>query len=216
MFISLSGSRLVASTSTAPAFHSSALTRAAVDARRQAKIHAKERKERIQEAQLTRPHVVLGYKPGDEAKWDNCDLAKILLTEKDILASSPLPQVPGRTEDVVLPTYMNYGVRADEKQKIFQTLPVLTAEATVKNILQLQDHKQRLPQDLIPIAQAAQKGGEETEFYKAGRLARVVDLRNANAKGIAYENRQRCVVAFSEPGKPNDTGRPEVQGTSCD
>jgi len=42
-------------------------------------------------------------------------------------------------------------------------------------------------------------------------FAKLVDLRNANAKGIAFENRRRCVDAFSAPGKPNDTGRPEVQ-----
>ena len=34
-------------------------------------------------------------------------------------------------------------------------------------------------------------------------LARVVDLRNASAAGIAFENRRRAVKAFSEPGKPN-------------
>jgi small subunit ribosomal protein S15 len=43
-------------------------------------------------------------------------------------------------------------------------------------------------------------------------LAKVVDLRNANAAGIAFENRRRVVETFSEPGKPNDSGRTEVQG----
>lgn len=152
---------------------------------------------------------MLGYKPGDEAKWENCDLAKILVTEKDIAAAPPLPQVPEGTDGVVLPKFMNYGVRSQEKQKLFETLPALTAEAHVKAALAKPN---MLPQDLIPIAEAAQKIGEEQEFYKAGILARIIDLRNANAKGIAYENRQRCVAAFSAPGKPNDTGRPEVQG----
>ena len=48
---------------------------------------------------------------------------------------------------------------------------------------------------------------------QANVLAKVVDLRNANAAGVAFENRRRVVEAFSEPGKPNDTGRTEVQGT---
>ena len=50
------------------------------------------------------------------------------------------------------------------------------------------------------------------EEKKTAMLARLVDLRNANAKGIAYENRRRCIEAFSPTGDPNDTGRPEVQG----
>ncbi|KAF8336340.1 uncharacterized protein EI90DRAFT_3045378 [Cantharellus anzutake] len=41
-------------------------------------------------------------------------------------------------------------------------------------------------------------------------LARITGLSNANARGIAFENRKRIVDAFSE-GKPNDTGRSEVQ-----
>jgi hypothetical protein len=41
-------------------------------------------------------------------------------------------------------------------------------------------------------------------------MAAVVDLRNANAAGIAFENRRRVIAAFSEPGKSNDTAR-EVQ-----
>jgi small subunit ribosomal protein S15 len=43
-------------------------------------------------------------------------------------------------------------------------------------------------------------------------LARIIDLRNANAAGIAYENRRRIIAAFSEGDTPDDTGRPEVQG----
>ena len=205
---------MVASTSTAPAatFHSSALAYATLDARRQAKLIAQQRKERAEKAALNRPHVVLGHKPGDEAKWENCDLAKILVTEKDVLATPELPQTPRGNADVPLPHFMNYGVRADEAVKLFETLPVLTAEAAVRTALAKKTTT--LPQDLIPMAESAQIAGEKVEFYKAGILARIVDLRNANARGIAYENRQRCVAAFSEPGKPNDTGRPEVQGAS--
>ncbi|KIP04168.1 hypothetical protein PHLGIDRAFT_31496 [Phlebiopsis gigantea 11061_1 CR5-6] len=203
-------SRLVASTSTAPAatFHSSSLVYASLDARRQAKLIAQQRKERAEKAELNRPHVVLGHKPGDEAKWANCDLAKILVTEQDVLATPQLPPTPRGVADLPLPHFMNYGVRADEKAKLFETLPVLTAEAEVKTKLAAKD---TLPQDLMEMAESAQSAGEKVEFYKAGMLARIIDLRNANARGLAYENRQRCVAAFSEPGKPNDTGRPEVQ-----
>jgi hypothetical protein len=48
----------------------------------------------------------------------------------------------------------------------------------------------------------------------------LVDLRNANAGKIMFENRGRVIEAISEPGKPNDIGRTEVQSvyyllTSC-
>jgi small subunit ribosomal protein S15 len=52
----------------------------------------------------------------------------------------------------------------------------------------------------------------EAGVVQANVMARMVDLRNANAAGVAFENRRRVVEAFSEPGKPNDTGRTEVQG----
>jgi hypothetical protein len=35
---------------------------------------------------------------------------------------------------------------------------------------------------------------------------------NVNAAGIAFKNRRTPIAAFSEPRKPNDTGRMEVQG----
>jgi small subunit ribosomal protein S15 len=42
-------------------------------------------------------------------------------------------------------------------------------------------------------------------------MAALVDVRNANAAGIVFENRRRVSAAFSEPGKLDDTGRTEVQ-----
>jgi len=43
-------------------------------------------------------------------------------------------------------------------------------------------------------------------------FAKVIDLVNANAKGITYENRRRIVLEFSGPENPFDPGRVEVQG----
>lgn len=211
--LSRTGSRLVASTSTAPAaaaaFHSSAVAHAKVKTRKEANIRSRD--ERARKEALNRPHVVLGYRPGDEAKWKNCDLAKILVTEKDIQNMAPIPDtVPDNAQEVVIPEFFNYGLKEKERERLFETLPVLTAEAHVKNVLATAGHL--LPQEMVPVAENAQREGEAAQLYKAQLLARVVDLRNANARGIAYENRQRCVAAFSEPSKPNDTGRPEVQG----
>ena len=40
-------------------------------------------------------------------------------------------------------------------------------------------------------------------------LVRLVDLWNANAAGVAFENQRRVVEEFSELGELNDTGRTE-------
>jgi small subunit ribosomal protein S15 len=47
---------------------------------------------------------------------------------------------------------------------------------------------------------------------QANAMVALVGLPNANAAGIPFENRSRVIAAFSELGKPNDTGRTEVQG----
>ena len=52
---------------------------------------------------------------------------------------------------------------------------------------------------------------KNSELRKTKNFARVMDLRNANARGIAFENRRRVIAAFSPTGKDNDTGYPEVQ-----
>jgi len=50
----------------------------------------------------------------------------------------------------------------------------------------------------------------QREKAKENIFAKVVNLRKANLKGLAFENRRRWVQAFSLPGQPNDTGRPET------
>jgi len=99
-----------------------------------------------------------------------------------------------------MPRLLNYGVGEAEKELLFEHLPPLTTE--VGGI-------RRPTAWTITMHEEAEK----TELKKANMLAGVIDLRNANAGGIAYENRRRIVAAFSDPGKPDDTGCPEVQGT---
>ncbi|CDO74835.1 hypothetical protein BN946_scf185022.g5 [Trametes cinnabarina] len=241
-------SRSLASSSSARAasLHTSAVL-GAVSARARRtqqtlKSNIQRRKELEQQAQQKRPHVVLGHKPGDEAKWYNCDLAKVIVTEEDIRAT-PMPDVGVQQ----LPTYFNYGVGEEEKELLFEVLPALSTEAAVlaqKQGLVAKKKKQnyalsagkqvahqnqnawdaqsstKSPED--PNTQAidaatlikAEANAAAVESQKFKVFARLVDLRNANAEGIAYENRRRIIAAFSEPDNPNDPGRPEVQGTS--
>jgi len=156
------------------------------------------RAERALRAEEKRPHYVLGTRRGDDAKWLNCDLAKILVTEEE-LATNAEPQPFTLSTGVLwMPRLLNYGVGEAEKELLFQLLPPLTAE--MGGI--------RRP---TAWTMTMHHEAEKTEMMKANMLARVIDLRNANARGIAYENRRRIVAAFSDPGKPSDTGRPEVQ-----
>ncbi len=211
------GSRAVASSSTAPAgtaarLHTSTILQASSYRSRKSRVAEKanveKRAERGRLAALNRPHIILGNRPGDESKWLNSDLAKTLLTEEQILAA-PIPKPgPNPSFDQLqeqIPKYMNYGVGEKEKEMLFGTLPVLTVEATH---LRTAAGGQLIPSYMEVQGAAA----EATELKKASHLAALVDLRNANAGGIAYENRKRIVAAFSAPGKDGDTGRPEVQG----
>lgn len=138
-------------------------------------------------------------------KWTRCDLAKAIVTEKDLEATTVVDYPLG---SVTMPKHLNYGVGEREKEMLFDALPQLSAIHSVASVSSLGTHSsasatklQQQHDEAIPI-----------ERFKARMLARVISLKNANAKGIAFENRRRIIAAFSEPSNPHDPGRPEVQG----
>ncbi|KAI0673915.1 S15/NS1 RNA-binding domain-containing protein [Trametes maxima] len=209
-------SRPLASSSSARAapLHTSAVLQA-VSARvrrsqQTLKANIQRREEIERQARQNRPHVVLGHKSSDETKWQQSDLAQVLLTEQDILAT-PIPKADPQSHQLLLPTYYNYGVGEAEKETLFDVLPALTAESQVRlktvGLVQIDGSTEPDPAALANAEGAA----AAEELFKSGMFAKVVDLRNANARGIAYENRRRIIAAFSEPENPTDTGRPEVQ-----
>ncbi|KAI0326786.1 S15/NS1 RNA-binding domain-containing protein [Cubamyces sp. BRFM 1775] len=203
-------SRSLASSSSARAapLHTSAVVRAVSARARKThqtlKANVERRVQLQRRAQENRPHVVLGHKHGDEAKWQNCDLAKIVITEEDI-RSTPVPHVDPHEGSIQLPTYYNYGVGETEKETLFNVLPALSMEASVR--FQAKNGEGMDPHTLAQIESTA----SIEELHKLDTFTKLVDLRNANARGIAYENRRRIIAAFSDPENPNDTGRPEVQ-----
>ncbi|KAI0830856.1 S15/NS1 RNA-binding domain-containing protein [Trametes gibbosa] len=208
-------SRPLASSSSARAapLHTSAVLQAVSPRTRKTlqtlKANVQRREEIQQQARQNRPHVILGHKAGEEAKWQTSDLARTLVTEAQV-QSAKLPGSDIRTGMLSLPQYFNYGVGAAEKETLFDVLPALTAQSQA----QLNPHAQRKEGEPAPSSQTLKKAEGEAslkELYKTGLFARLIDLRNANARGIACENRRRIVAAFSEPENPNDTGRPEVQ-----
>jgi len=161
-------------------------------------------KERARSAEANRPHVVLGTRPNDPAKWSDCDLAKLLLTSEEVQAQTALQPTWQAGGVLEMPENLNFGVTDVEKKMLFENLPTLAAQGIADELKGFRG----LGNDWM-VAQYAK--AERFELHKANMLAKVIDLRNANAKGIAYENRRRCVLAFSEPDKPFDPGRPEVQ-----
>lgn len=95
---------------------------------------------------------------------------------------------------------------------LFAHLPLLTADMQTRREMRISGG--------TTTKAAAEMTAQHERAREIGRrqaemVAKLVDLRNANAAGIAFENRRRVVEAFSEPGKPGDTGRTEVQGAFC-
>jgi small subunit ribosomal protein S15 len=157
---------------------------------------------RWRKAQAEKPSVVLGTRPGDDVKWQNCDLAKILVDEEALVSSTELEPTPQSIGTVHMPQQLGFGVGDAEKMMLFEKLPMLSAEAEA--LAGEHDDNETLSAKYVL--------GREKELKKANSFAQLLDLRNANAGGIAYENRRRIIAAFSSPLNPIDPGRSEVQG----
>ncbi|EIN14263.1 hypothetical protein PUNSTDRAFT_129892 [Punctularia strigosozonata HHB-11173 SS5] len=217
--------------SSTSAFHTSSIVRAGLNktkqkarAIRRSNTELKAERQRLDAER--RPHVVLGTRPGEEETlWAHCDLAKIIITSKDVEAvSTSTPPRHSRVtqaapedgfgeeykfdlpnvDTVKLPPHLNYGVSGAQQEELVRILPALTAQSRAE---QYQTQQSLYTSHYVAALPAALN----QEVHKANMLGKVMDLRNANAGGIAYENRRRIIAAFSEPEKPQDTGRPEVQ-----
>lgn len=112
---------------------------------------------------------------------------------------------------VNVPEHFGFGVDTAEKNMLLDSLPLLTADmAQGGEVTQLADviQEKKAEADIFSRYMEHQK----MQLDKANMFAKIIDLQNANAKGIAYVNRRRIIFAFSTPQKPFDTGRTEVQG----
>ena len=200
ILISRLASRCLGSSSRVQ-LHTSVICRARPQAPKKtvSKLQAKADRKHAKDA--SRLYVVLGSEYNKEDKWIGCDLQKTVLAPEAVYSQDSEPQVLHFSEgDVKMPSHLNFGIEGGEEKKLlFEVLPTLTVERGVTTF----------DEDTVERTKAAMK--EEVE--KANMFARLADLRNANAKGLAYENRRRIIAAFSTPQHPNDTGRPEVHGT---
>ncbi|KAF7294808.1 hypothetical protein MIND_01018500 [Mycena indigotica] len=149
------------------------------------KANLEKRAQRTQFEEENKASVILGTRRGGEKIWTESLLAKVLLD--DSLFSQPFtaPSMVEEYQGVVIPKYRSFGVHRDEKKILFDHLVTLTNTSVPK--------------------QAAESKAAAENF------ARAIDLRNADAAGISYENRRRIIKAFSTPENPFDPGRTEVQ-----
>jgi small subunit ribosomal protein S15 len=192
------------------------------------------REELQKKAAAARPHVILGTVARNEdeanAKWAACDLAKVLVRPEDLAPDAPAGRVFSLPETVMtqevevrVPPSLAFGIREREERMLFEHLPLLSADMNTRHEMAVMTnssggggaggangHNRRGVEAMSAYHETQLAAG----LTQANVLAKVVDLRNANAAGIAFENRRRVIEAFSEPGKPNDSGRTEVQGAS--
>jgi small subunit ribosomal protein S15 len=178
-----------------------------------------------EKASAARPHVILGIVARNEdeasAKWAACDLAKVLVRPEELALDAParrvfsLPDaVTAQEGDVRVPPSLAFGIREREERMLFEHLPLLSADMNTRREMTMMPggggaNGHRKSVEAMSAYHETQLAAGMTQ---ANVLAKVVDLRNANAAGISFENRRRVIEAFSEPGKPNDSGWTGVQG----
>lgn len=153
-------------------------------------------KERIANA----PHPCLGHRPGNEQLWFQSDLSSTILTPEKI-QSTPSKQIGDH--DVTFPANYQYGVGPREQRLLMEDLPMVRMKQQASQL-----------DSFNPDFNEEATRAFNVESRSKSQMTRLLDLKNADAGGIAFENRRRIIEAFGEPGKKNDSGRTEVQGTS--
>ena len=156
----------------------------------------------------------MGTRPWEEEeKWKDCRLAQVLVNE-EALSGTDLVKTKLTIGEVDVPKQLGYGVDRAEKMMLLDSLPVVTAHmATADKIKALQQQGKVDPDE---YRKDVYKKDIAKQLHQTNMFAKVLDLQNANAAGIAYVNRQRIIKAFSTSKNPFDTGRTEVQGTQLD
>jgi small subunit ribosomal protein S15 len=190
--------------SSCSSFHTSAISFSQASKRasaRNKKKNVAQSADRVKEAEEKRPSVVLGTRSAEDSeKWGNCKLSKVLVDEEKLRSTTNLLPEEYNGRVAHMPQDLGYGVQHTEKKLLFEHLPIATLHMT---------SRVRKPSS---FTKEMQEEDEKTELRKANLLALALDLRNANAAGISFENRRRIIEAFSTTENPFDSGRTEVQG----
>ncbi|ORY53986.1 hypothetical protein BCR35DRAFT_310486 [Leucosporidium creatinivorum] len=214
--VASSSSLLVPCSSSAASFSSSAIsneTKAKRKSRLTKKAHMDRKASLVRQHEQTKPDAILGYprsspSAAETNAWDTSLLKSVLLDRNEIWARTTggsaqdqqqfLSGLPGSNSSY-LPKHYNFGLNADTASLLTETLP---AVSSMRSILGSDISNDTIRETRVEIA-------EKEEMEKRQRLLRIMDLRNAGAKGIEVENTRRIVEAFGR--KEGDTGSPEVQ-----
>ncbi|GAA6015686.1 hypothetical protein JCM10207_008173 [Rhodosporidiobolus poonsookiae] len=172
-------------------------TRARRKTRLVRKANLEKKAQLIRQHDAARPDPVLGYAKGNEQLWDKSLLKSILLKREEVWAA-PTDQATG--EQGYMPKLFNFGLDAQTAEQLSTVLP---ATAALRSTL----GDQNTSVDAVMLSRFEE--ATEAEKHKRDALMRIVDLRNADSKGIEVENTRRIVAAFGRV--PGDTASPEVQ-----
>lgn len=188
-----------------------------------ARLKKKENLARRQKAReqlaATAPDPVRGYGPNNENLWYNSELRKILIFPEEVYEGkttgmleslqNPVDEILGpkgiKSDDLIMKapatsTTLNFGLSAEDEKRLLHELPNAVASLQTANHNHLQNN------EVLPTV-------ETSKEHQTEALKRTLDLANANARGIRFENTRRIIRRF---GQGEGTGRSEVVGESAE
>ncbi|GAA5996952.1 mitochondrial 37S ribosomal protein uS15m MRPS28 [Rhodotorula paludigena] len=164
----------------------------------------------VRQHEQSRPDPVLGFAKGNDALWDKSLLKSVLLNRDEVWAQPAQADATGAGADAAArgtagaegytPELYNFGLDAQTAEQLSSVLP---ATAALRSTL----GDQATSVDAIMLERF--ETATTREEAKRDALMRIVDLRNADSKGIEVENTRRIVATFGRT--PGDTASPEVQ-----
>lgn len=190
-------------------------------ARLKKKANIARREQARQQLAATAPDTVRGYGPNKQHVWYDSELRKIMLFPDEVYdgkagergplepLDNPRDEILGpkgiKSDDILSnkgsesassPSYYNFALSNEDTKLLLESLPEADKTlATANNSPSLRD--------------AALKNLEQAESHKVEATRRVIDLSNANARGVRFENTRRIIRRF---GQGEGSGRCEVQG----
>lgn len=197
-------------------------------ARLRKKANLARRHEAQEQLRASAPDTIRGYGPNNQNLWYESELRKTLMYPEEVyegkaglkgmLESLPNPkdEVLGpkgmKSGDLIAkppavpetssnssasnPPYFSFAMTAEDGEVILKALPEANETLSTANL------PATWKTDELPFNQ-------HSESHKADRTRRILDLANANARGIRFENTRRIIRRFGQGEGP---GRCEVQG----
>ncbi|KAM0752270.1 hypothetical protein T439DRAFT_312402 [Meredithblackwellia eburnea MCA 4105] len=196
------------------------------------KNHLEHKQQIATQLKLQQPNPVTGAAKSNDQLWQNSKLKNVLLDRQQVWGNT-VSVLSGETSssssssstsistteqesqetresdsadnasefqliEPTLPTHLNFGLDPAIIKDFSTNFPLVATSAAIGP---------HLSATHLLAKRFSEASGKELE--KRNSMLRVLDLRNANAKGIEVENTRRIIKAFGE--HEGDSGRPEVQ-----